>query len=147
VNLLNNTPPKLTWRRRHQGDTNISIPLVKSVTGMWMYDVLGDFIHIMKGPCGCCGRNGTVKALSSLRGLPMQPPFTMDTRKIPWATCKDHLELTWESGLLQKPKGHFTHLPRAPTMADLSQSFCPSASKNLELKGKKITTRPKIGNF
>jgi hypothetical protein len=54
-----------------------------TVTGMWMYDVLGDFIHIMKGPCGCCGMNGTVKALSSLRGLPMQPPFTMDTRKIP----------------------------------------------------------------
>jgi hypothetical protein len=32
-------------------------------------------------------------------------------------------------------------------MADFSQSFCPSMFKNLELKGKKIATRLKTGNF
>jgi hypothetical protein len=30
---------------------------------------------------------------------------------------------------------------------DFSQSFWPSTFKNLELKGKKIATRPETGNF
>jgi hypothetical protein len=69
------------------------------------------------------------------------------------AACK-----VWESLLMQsKIKDFWRQSYTAFAMylflcgiapkADFSQSFCPSRSKNLELKGKKIATRPKIDNF